>query len=427
MRLVLVLALLSFARPSLADVAPEPSPTAASAAQRPSGYHLPPAERARALAKARAEYGLYFAGALYGLAVAALLVVARVGTRLRTLAERASRRRFLQTLLYVPALIVLLAVLTLPVDIYGQWLQLKYGQSIQSWGSWFWDVLKVDLLVIGLGTPLAWGLYALIRRSPRRWWLYSWLAAIPLVLFLQLIAPLVIEPLFFKLAPLTDKHAYLADDLEKVVNRGGFDIPTTRMFELTVSEKSRSLNAYVDGLGATKRVVVWDTTIARLSPAEIMFVFGHELGHYVLGHIQQGIAFVLAMLLASLYLGYRSVNWAIARFGAKLEIRDAADLSSLPLLILVFGIFSFAATPISSAFSRHQEHAADVYGLRAIRGLVRDYQAAAAHAFQVMGEIDLDDPEPGAFIRFWLYDHPPIGERIDFALAYDPLEEIPPR
>jgi Zn-dependent protease with chaperone function len=418
--LLVTCALLSFSSPALADVAPEPPAPREPAS---SGYHLSPEKRERAIEYARAGYRLYFASTLYGLVALLLVLRGRVVARYRSWAERASKWRFVQLLIIIPLFAITMGALGLPFDAYGHWLARKYDQSIQSWGSWFLDLLKGGGIVIVLGTLVAWVLYFVIRRSPRRWWLYFWLSAIPIVIFLQFIAPVVIEPLFFKFKPLTDQHADLANNLERVVNRGGLDIPIDRMFEMEASEKLKALNAYVAGIGASKRVVVWDTTIAKMTAPEIMFVFGHEMGHYVLGHIAKGIAFALALLLLFLYIGYRGAKGIIERFGAKLDIRDMADFSSLPLLMLLISGLSFLATPIEAGFSRHLEHQADIYGLNAIQPLVSDYRHVAANAFQVLGEVDLSDPEPSRVIEFWLYDHPSIPKRIDFVLNYDASEE----
>jgi Zn-dependent protease with chaperone function len=422
-RLVFTCALLSLASPALADVPPEPPSQGSGSEPASSGYHLSPEKRERAIEYARAGYRLYFASTIYGLAALALILRGRVAARYRSWAERASKRRFVQLLIIIPLFAITMGVLGLPFDAYGHWLSRKYDQSIQSWGSWFLDLLKGGGIVVVLGTLVAWVLYVVIRRSPRRWWLYFWLSAIPIVIFLQFIAPVVIEPLFFKFKPLTDQHVDLAHNLQRVVNQGGLDIPLDRMLEMEASEKLKALNAYVAGIGASKRVVVWDTTIAKMTTPEIMFVFGHEMGHYVLGHIAKGIAFSLALLLLFLYIGYRGSKWIIERFGAKLDIRDTADFSSLPLLLLLISGLSFLATPLESGFSRHLEHQADIYGLNAIRPLVSDYRNVAANAFQVLGEVDLSDPEPSRLIEFWLYDHPSIPKRIDFVRSYEPTEE----
>ncbi len=280
---------------------------------------------------------------------------------------------------------------------------------MQGWGSWAWDFAKGHLLAAALAVPLAWIYFAVIRRSPRRWWLWFWCASAPLLILLQFVAPVLIEPLFFKFDPLAPKRPELAAALGREAARGGLDIPPERMFEMRASEKLKSVNAYVTGFGASQRVVVWDTTLAAMTTPEIQFVFGHELGHYVLHHIPKGIAFGLGSLLICLYIVFRILKW---------RKTDPGDLASIPLVLLLFSSLSLVATPIVNGFSRHQEHQADVFGLELISGLLPEPGETAAAAFQKLGEIDLSDPEPSAFIQFWLYSHPALGQRIDFARSY---------
>jgi len=157
-----------------------------------------------------------------------------------------------------------------------------------------------------------------------------------------------------------------------------------------------------------------------MSNSEIAFVFGHEMGHYVLHHIPKGITFFAAVFLVLFYLGYRSIGGMLARWGAAWGIRDVDDWASLPVLLLLLSVFSFVITPILSGFSRYQEHQADVYGLEVTHGLTPDSGQVGARAFQILGEVDLADPDPSTFMKFWLYDHPSIPDRVQFALAYDP-------
>jgi len=403
-------------------------PTAQPAQQTPppeekketTGYTLSPEKHEKAVAYARSRYWLYFIGFAYGLLVLYVVLRARLAPRFRDWAESASRARFVQALVYVPALTLVLAVLSLPTDLYGQWLSLQYEQSIQSWGSWFWDWTKGQLISIVISVFLVWILYAVIRRSPRRWWFYFWLAALPIIVLLVFLSPLVIDPLFFQFEPLEKTQPALVVEIEKVVQRGGLTIPRDRMFEMKASEKYKSVNAYVTGFGASKRVVFWDTTLQKMTPGQGLAVFGHEMGHYVLGHIYRGIAFVAAVLLLFLYLGYRGMHWALARWGDAWGIRGVDDWASLPVLMLFLSIFGFLFQPIGNSFSRYQEHQADVYGLEVIHGIVPESNQAAAEAFQVLGEINLADPNPHPLIRIWLYSHPPLDERIRFAHSYDP-------
>jgi Zn-dependent protease with chaperone function len=157
-----------------------------------------------------------------------------------------------------------------------------------------------------------------------------------------------------------------------------------------------------------------------MSGDEVLFVTGHEMGHYVLGHVLQGIAFACAVLLFFLNLAYRVLNWMLARWGETWAIRGPEDLAALPALMLLLTVFGFLFTPISNAYSRRLEHQADQYGLEVIHGLVPDAPVVAAHAFQVLGEVDLEEPNPSTPVKIWFYNHPPLDERMRFAQTYDP-------
>ncbi|MBI4466061.1 MAG: M48 family metallopeptidase [Acidobacteria bacterium] len=425
LRLAALLSL--FLMAGLVAAAQQPSPPApAQPAQPPAAekqvkeYTLTPEKYEQAIAYSRAQYQLYFIGFVYGLAILLVVLLARLAPRFRDWAERASQRRVIQVIIFAPLLQLALGVLGLPTDIYGHWLSLRYDQSVQGWGSWFWDYTKAGLIGLVIGTFLIWILYGVVRRSPRRWWFYFWLASLPILVFLLFIAPVVIHPLFFKFEPLEKTQPALVTEIEKVVERGGLTIPRDRMFEMKASEKLKSVSAYLTGFGASKRVVVWDTTIGKMTVPQTLFVFGHEMGHYVLGHIPKRIAFIAVVLLVCLFLGYRGMHWALGRWGERWGVRGVDDWASLPVLMLLLSLFGFLFSPAGSSYSRWQEHQADVYGLEVIHGLVPESGRVAGEAFQILGEINLADPEPSTFIKVWLYSHPPLNERIVFAQAYDP-------
>jgi Zn-dependent protease with chaperone function len=144
------------------------------------------------------------------------------------------------------------------------------------------------------------------------------------------------------------------------------------------------------------------------------------MGHYVLRHIPQLLAFSAVLLLALFYLGFRTIGWVLRKRGAGWGIRDLEDWASLPVLLLLLSVLSFISNPISSAVSRHYEHQADQYGLEVTHGLTADSGQVAAQAFQILGEVDLSDPEPNPVEVFLSYTHPSIPDRIQFALTYDP-------
>ncbi|HLY18654.1 MAG TPA: M48 family metallopeptidase [Bryobacteraceae bacterium] len=383
-------------------------------------YTLPPGKLAKAIEYAAARNRLYFIAVAYGIAVLLALLAWHVAPRIRDFAESLTRRRLLQAYIIAPLFLLAVDALELPVALYSHHLSLKYEQSIQGWGSWFWDWTKGELLTFALAGIAIWVLYGAMRRSPRRWWFYFWLAAVPMVVLLMFIEPVAVEPLFFKFEPLAARQPALVAAIEKVVTRGGLEIPPDRMFEMKASEKLKSLNAYVTGIGASKRVVVWDNTIQKMSTGQTLFVFGHEMGHYVLGHVWIGIGAAMLGILIFLFLAYQAMRWALARWGARWAIREMNDWASLPVLLLALAVFGFLSQPVGSSFSRVLEHNADVYGLEVIHGIVPNSSGEAAQAFQILGEVSLDDPNPSPFIEFWLYDHPSISDRVRFASQYDP-------
>ena len=386
-------------------------------------YTLPPDKLAQAHALYRLDATMVPIVTAWTFLVFYLMLRLRFGVRLRDWAERASRFRIVQAVIVMSLFTVVFELTQLPFDIHRHYVSLSYGLSVQHWGSWFGDWGKNLLLGCLLASLLGRILYAVLRRSPRRWWFYFWLALIPIVVLVLFVEPIWIEPMFNKFEPLSDHHNDLVTQIERVVHRAGMDIPPERMFEMKASEKTTTLNAYVTGFGSTKRVVVWDTTMEHMTTPETLFVFGHEMGHYVLGHIPKEMAIILLQLLVLFYIGYRLANWLVARYGAGWGIRDLADWASLPLLVLILSVLTFLATPAFNAVSRHYEHQADQYGLEVIHSLVPNAPIAAAHAFQVLGERSLDYPYVGKFAEFWAWDHPTIRDRMIFVQTYDPWDE----
>jgi STE24 endopeptidase len=385
-----------------------------------TAYTLPPVLHKKAHHLNRIRFRLALLGFAYGIAVLWLVLRWKLAPKYRDWSESFSSRSFLQGALYSPLVLLTLALMTLPLDIYSEWVEKEYGISVQRWGSWSWDWVKAELISLVIGTILIWLLYVVIRRSARRWWLYFWLISLPLGVFLFFLQPLVVDPMFHKFEPLQQKDPGLTANLERMVQRSGQDIPPQRMFWMGAGEKTTGLNAYVTGIGASKRIVVWDTTIAKMSTPQIVFVAGHEMGHYVLHHIQKGLIFFAVLLLLAFYLGYRCIGWWLARWGASWEIRGLEDWAALPVLLLLLSVFSFAVNPVGSALSRYLEHQADQYGLEVTHQLTPDSGQMAAQAFQILGEVDLSDPDPNRLDVFLFYDHPPISDRVRFSLTYDP-------
>jgi Zn-dependent protease with chaperone function len=383
-------------------------------------YTLSHERQAKAVAYSQAGYTLYFVS--YFLGGLLLFLMLRLGwaAKFRDIAESVSDKKWVQGFVFVPLLFLTLDVLHLPVRLYWHALSLHYQQSIQGWDSWFWDWTKGELLDVAFGIVLVLILFAVMRRSPRRWWLYFWFPAVLILFGVIVITPLVIDPLFNKFEPLDKEHPKLVASIEKLTKHAGVPIPPDRIFLMAASQKTNAINAYVTGLGASKRVVIWDTTIQKTSNDESLFIVGHELGHYVLGHVWQGFLVGASGLLLALYLLFRGLHWALDGWARDWNLYGQEDWASLAVLLLLLQALLFVSSPVISGYSRMQEHAADVYGLEVIHGLVPDSEEVAAHAFQVLGELDLSDPNPPPFITFWLYSHPPLADRLVFAHSYDP-------
>ena len=252
----------------------------------------------KAVSYSRAGYTLYFISYFIGTLVLLLLLRLGVAAKFRDMAESASGNKWIQGLIFIPLFILTTDIFDLPVRVYWHALSLRYEQSVQRWGSWLVDWLKGELLGIGLSVLLVMILYLVMRKSPRRWWFYFWLAALPLLLFLLFISPWFIDPIFNHYEPLANEHPELVQSIANLTQRAGVPIPADRIFLMRASEKTNAINAYVTGIGASKRVVIWDTTIKKTTSDEALFIVGHELGHYVLGHVVTGFIYFAIALLA---------------------------------------------------------------------------------------------------------------------------------
>jgi Zn-dependent protease with chaperone function len=313
------------------------------------------------------------------------------------------------------------------------------------------DLTKSLGLSLLIGAPILLLFNWIVRFSPRRYWLWAWLVSLPLIVLSVLAEPLL-EPVFNKFEPLAKNHYVLVARLEQVVARTGTQIIPDRMYLMKASEKSNGLNAYVTGIGATKRFVLWDTATDRLPDDEVLFIFGHESGHYVLNHIPKDLTGSFLGMFLLFWICAAVASWLARRYGARWGLVDTTVLLSeaLPespttglcrwsdersrrtcvtslasrqgflVLLLTLSAASFLLQPASNAFSRHFEHEADIYGQEAIHGLVADPQKTAVSAFSHMGEAWLEDPNPSPFIEFWSYSHPSVQHRAEFAQHYDP-------
>ena len=365
---------------------------------------------------ARVRQGLALADPFWDLAFALLLLATGASARIRARARRLFRRRYGCVLVYVAVVGLAWFVWRLPLDGFrGFWWEHRFGLSNQTALAWFTEQVKalgLDIACFGVTGILALALWG-IETAGRRWWL--WLAAgtLPVLIAAVLLQPLVFEPAFNQFKPLGD--ARLDHDLLALGARAG--IPARHVFQVDRSRQTRTVNAYVSGFGPSQRIVLWDTTLERLSHDEILFVMGHEMGHYRLGHLWQGVGLAWLASFGLFFAASRLLDRALARFGRRWGVTSLADEAALPLIAGVLGLLLTLAQPAANAWSRRIEHEADAYGIEATR-----LNAAAASTFIAFGTENRSDPDPPAPLRILLYTHPPLVERVRFALEYRPWE-----
>ena len=188
-----------------------------------------------------------------------------------------------------------------------------------------------------------------------------------------------------------------------------------------MSSDTKALNAYVTGFGSTKRIVLWDTTIKKLTPDEILFVMGHEMGHYVLNHLWWDLLFEAILTLAIFYLTYRTAEFLMGRYSSRFGFTKLHEFASLPLLLFVLMFYQLLFSPLSLFVSRYFEHQADRFGLE-----ITQNNQAAAEAFLALQQQNLGNPRPGKLYIFWRASHPPLGSRVDFCNSYCPWKRGKP-
>ncbi|MGB7137270.1 MAG: M48 family metalloprotease [Acidobacteriaceae bacterium] len=381
---------------------------------------LTPDQLLKAIALSHWRTALYFGGTAWTIVALDALVQMRAGAAIARVGERISGKKWAQGLAVAPLWLLILTAIGVPLAVLGHHVSLEYGLSVEPWAAWWGDFGKSATLTVVVGTLVLGVLYALMRQAPRRWWLWFWVFTVPVVVLGTFLEPLVIDPLFNHFTPLAQSDPSLVEQLERVAERGGLTIPPDRIYLMDASRKVTGPNAYVTGIGASKRIVVWDTTLQVESPNEILFTYGHEQGHYVLHHIPKGIAFSAVVIFVFYWIGFRLLRWLVHGHGARWSIESVDGWSSLGLVLLLLTVLSFLAEPVGNAFSRHIEHQADVYGQEVIHGLVPDAQSAAVSSFCADARVWLDDPNPNPFVVFWTYSHPTTEQRAEFAAHYNP-------
>lgn len=335
-----------------------------------------------------------------------------------SLAEKWGRKWFFSIVIYLLLFVPLYALLNFPLDFYlGYIREHEYGFSTQTLARW-WDHYLKELLIAVIGSlSFVWIFYLLLKKSPRRWWIYSSFVSISLTFFFAFVQPIWIAPLFNHYGPMQNKQ--LESQILTLADRAG--ISNGRVFEVDKSQDTKVINAYVTGLGSTNRIVLWDTAIKGLTEEQLLFVMGHEMGHYVLHHIWWQFLYLAVASFLILYLVYRMGNYLVHRYAQRFGFSHLYSIASIPLFLLITHFLAFFSAPASNLVSRWMEREADRFGLE-----ITQSNRAAGEAFVVLQRENLSNPRPGILYKIWRSSHPPLKERVDFCNSYCPWNENKP-
>jgi Zn-dependent protease with chaperone function len=357
---------------------------------------------------------LWVVKTLWGLLVPALILFTGFSARLRNWAKTIGHRWFFIVGVYLLLYLAVVYLLNFPISYFEGFVrQHEYGLSNQSFQQWIGDSLKALMVAMVVGVLFLWVPYLLLKRSPRRWWLYTSFAAVPFLALTMLVAPVLIAPLFDDFGPMQDKA--LEAEILALADRAG--IAGGRVFEVNKSEDTEAVNAYVGGLLDTKRIVLWDTLLAKLEREQVLTVMAHEMGHYVLGHMWQLLALFCVLVLVALYAVHRSAGYLIRRYQHRFGFTALSDVASLPLLVLLISLVMLVTQPIALAYSRYIEREADRFALEITRN-----NPAMASAFNFLQDENLAHPDPGLLYVLWRSHHPTIAQRVRFSNDYKPWQ-----
>jgi Zn-dependent protease with chaperone function len=354
---------------------------------------------------------------LYTIGVGLLLLFGGIAARIRDIAEAMGSKRYVRVLVFLTLDSVVAWVLTFPLAWYsGFALEHQFRLSTQTFGAWLADELKGQVvIVVFFGVVPALSLaYRVMEKQPKRWWLWLAFGTLPLFTAVTLIEPVVIDPVFNHFTPLRDRE--LRAEIVALAEKAG--IPGRNVYEVDQSTRTTKYNAYVNGFGASQRIVIWDTTLKGMTRDEILYVMGHEMGHYALGHTWQGIALSSLGSFVLLWLTARIMAFALGRWGARWKIRALHDVASMPVLALALTVVSLLIQPLAFTYTRRVEREADLFGLE-----VTHLNDAAARSFIKLESQNRSDPEPNPLVKILLYTHPTVIERVRLAESYHPWTE----
>lgn len=311
----------------------------------------------------------------------------------------------LQQLALLASFALIGALIDLPFTLYQTFVvEERFGFNKMTFRLWLGDLLKSTALGVVIGLPIAALILWLMGAAGSYWWLWAWAVWMGFNLLLLVIYPTFIAPMFNKFKPLDDES--LKARVTALMQRCGF--AAKGLFVMDGSKRSAHANAYFTGFGAAKRVVFYDTLLAKLSPGEVDAVLAHELGHFKHKHIIKRIVSLFALsLLGFALLGWLSAqSWFYTGLGVQPNMGAPNDALALLLFMMVVPAFTFFISPLFAQFSRKHEFEADAYAVSQTSG--RDLSTALLKLYEDNASTLTPDP---VFVKFY-YSHPPASERL---------------
>jgi STE24 endopeptidase len=344
---------------------------------------------------------------LWDLVVAAIVtwLIVRSGILDRLEAKIADRRKNLRAFLISLVYFIVAALLTLPWSIYESWWREKgYGRTSQPLGDWLSQSLLSTAITSVVAALFFIGVYWLIRRSGKRWWIWSGGLTAAVLAFVLLLSPVLIEPLFNKYTPVPPGP--VRDAVVEMAQRAG--IPPEKVYMYNGSRQSNNFTANAGGVGSTARVAISDVALKNASLAEVRAVTGHEIGHYVLKHTWWGILFFSILAIVFFWLADRLFPRFARAFGTYAQISDPRGL---PVLLFMGSLFGVIASPLTNTFSRTLESRADMYSLQ-----TENLPDALSTALVKTAEYRY--PRPNRIEEIIFYDHPSVEGRVRTAMEW---------
>ena len=369
---------------------------------------LSPEQKAQSDAYFEGGYWLQLWGLLYGLVLAWILLRSGLSRGMRDIGRRISKRPWLQTMIYGALWVLVVTLLALPWTIYTDYFrEHAYGLATQDFGAWSLDQVKglvVELVLMPLVLALV---YAAVRKTGDRWWIWASGGAFVLILTLMMLAPVFIDPLFNDYKPLRQGEVR-----ETVLSLARANmIPDDNVVEVDASKQTTRISANVAGFLGTIRVALNDNLLERTSDPEIKAVLGHEMGHYVLNHGLRLIIYLTLVMGVGFWVVHRSFDRAMARWGTRFGLEGRGDPAALPLALAILSLFFFLATPLTNSIIRQAEAEADAYGLNA---------ANEPHGFAMvaMRLSTYRKINPGPLEEIIFYDHPSGYARVHRSMVW---------